>query len=550
MSTVMRKDHDFGVIPGTGKPSLYKPGSEKILSMFNLAAQPQVEDLSTPDCIRYRVTITVIHTPTSTIAGYGVGEASSAESKYQWRAAVCDEEWNETPDDRKRLKWKKGYQGSPASSTRQIRADMEDVANCVTPETLILTHDLQWVPAGEIETGDMLIGVEEDLTNDYARHLAVGEVTVYGRRTDFLYEITFDDGRKVRCNGEHQWLVKKIGLKGTQWVSTQDIYEEIVERKGRPRKWTVMSVCRPWDEDKSKEGGYLAGLLDADGTLSTPQVRVMFAQQQNTVLARMESGLAARGYRLSTGACKTQEQLDQTVHGKQVYNLRLLGEFAEQLRLLGSIRPPRLLERWLACDVGIRRLEGRGSGAGKSVEITSIESIGEGEIVMLGTSCHTYIAEGLVCHNTILKMAKKRAQIDAVLTTTAASDVFAQDLEDLVAAGLDLQPDATEFPTTQAPLPQELQRKTDAPPAQQQPQQRAAQPQQQPAQRQAPPPQSGVRLISGPQASRFWAIAMQYHKDHTKITGYLHNVLGVQKKDDIPVSRYDEAIAWAEGKED
>jgi hypothetical protein len=42
---------------------------------------------------------------------------------------------------------------------------------------------------------------------------------------------------------------------------------------------------------------------------------------------------------------------------------------------------------------------------------------------------------------------------------------------------------------------------------------------------------------------------MQHHQDHTKITGYLHNVLGIQKKDDIPVSRYEEAIAWAEGKE-
>jgi hypothetical protein len=33
--------------------------------------------------------------------------------------------------------------------------------------------------------------------------------------------------------------------------------------------------------------------------------------------------------------------------------------------------------------------------------------------------------------NTILKMAKKRAQVDAVITATAASDVFSQDIEDL-----------------------------------------------------------------------------------------------------------------------
>ncbi len=37
------------------------------------------------------------------------------------------------------------------------------------------------------------------------------------------------------------------------------------------------------------------------------------------------------------------------------------------------------------------------------------------------------------CYNTVLKMAKKRALVDAVLTATAASDIFTQDLEDISA---------------------------------------------------------------------------------------------------------------------
>jgi tellurite resistance-related uncharacterized protein len=35
-------------------------------------------------------------------------------------------------------------------------------------------------------------------------------------------------------------------------------------------------------------------------------------------------------------------------------------------------------------------------------------------------------------YNTVLKMAKKRAHVDAVLTATAASDIFTQDVEDMV----------------------------------------------------------------------------------------------------------------------
>ena len=303
-----------------------------------------------------------------------------------------------------------------------------DYYNCVTPETRVLTHDLQWIPAGDIETGDMLIGVEEDLDSQYSRHLAVGEATVHGRRTDQIYKIRFGDGRVVHCNGEHQWLVKRIGLKGTEWVSTENILAEFSKPTGRPRKWTVMSLCGTWEEDRTYEGGYLAGLLDADGTLGTSQVGVGFAQQDNVVLAGMQRGLKERGFSIGVDAHKSDEQLANTLAKKQVYAMRVRGGLTEQMRALGVLRPPRLMQRWLELvDLGARRLEGRGSGKGKPVRIISIDKVGEGEIVMLGTSCKTYVAEGLVCHNTVMKMGKKRAYVDAIITCTAASDFFDQE---------------------------------------------------------------------------------------------------------------------------
>lgn len=129
MEKAMRKDVDYGIVPGTPKPSLYKPGSEKILSIFHLGSKPRVEDLSTPDTLRYRVHCEIFHQPTGAYLGEGVGEASSAESKYQWRAAVCQQEWDETPADRRRRKWKNGKQGP--YSIDQVRADMDDVGNTV-----------------------------------------------------------------------------------------------------------------------------------------------------------------------------------------------------------------------------------------------------------------------------------------------------------------------------------------------------------------------------------------------------------------------------------
>ena len=50
--------------------------------------------------------------------------------------------------------------------------------------------------------------------------------------------------------------------------------------------------------------------------------------------------------------------------------------------------------------------------------------------------------------NTVLKMAKKRAQVDAVLTVASLSDIFTQDLEDL---GEEFEVPATEKPRQQRP---------------------------------------------------------------------------------------------------
>lgn len=129
LQKTMKQDVDYGIIPGTPKPTLFKPGSEKILSMFHLGIRPRVEDLSTPDRYHYRLVCEVFHQPTGLVIGEGIGEASSAESKYQWREVICDQEWEATPEDRRRIKWKKSKNGP--FSVRQVRADMDDISNTV-----------------------------------------------------------------------------------------------------------------------------------------------------------------------------------------------------------------------------------------------------------------------------------------------------------------------------------------------------------------------------------------------------------------------------------
>jgi hypothetical protein len=129
MRDVMIEDVHFGKIPGTPKPSLYKPGAEVLCAVFHIAPLYRTEDLSQGETIRYRVTCLGRHQQSGIDLGEGVGECSSDEGKYKWRAPICDPEFEETPIDRRREKWSRGNQG-PFKS-KQIRTEPADIANTV-----------------------------------------------------------------------------------------------------------------------------------------------------------------------------------------------------------------------------------------------------------------------------------------------------------------------------------------------------------------------------------------------------------------------------------
>jgi hypothetical protein len=129
MRAVMKRDVHYGQIPGTQKPTLYKAGSEVLLTAFHLSVDPQVEDLSTHDEVRYRVRARGMHQMTGIMIGVGVGEASSNEEKYRWRKAVCQEEFNDTDEDRRRVKYQHTRDG--VLRLQQVRTVPADVANTV-----------------------------------------------------------------------------------------------------------------------------------------------------------------------------------------------------------------------------------------------------------------------------------------------------------------------------------------------------------------------------------------------------------------------------------
>lgn len=135
MANVMKDGTHFGVIPGTKKPTLYKAGSEVLLTTFHIGLRLEVEDLSNQDEIRYRVKAVGFHQPTGSTVGEGIGECSTGEEKYKWRTAICEEEFDYFPESRKRVKFAKAWnnrtRGYDIIKAQQVRTEPADLANTV-----------------------------------------------------------------------------------------------------------------------------------------------------------------------------------------------------------------------------------------------------------------------------------------------------------------------------------------------------------------------------------------------------------------------------------
>lgn len=170
MKSIMKEGTHYGVIAGCKQPTLYKAGSEVLLTTFRIAVEPLIEDLSTDDVIRYRVKTVGIHHTTGNVIGYGIGECSSNEEKYKWRSAVCDQEWDQTDESRRRIKFNAKWDNrtrtkSNITQIKQIRTEPADLANTIlkmAKKRSQIDLTLTATAASDIFTQDI-----EDLPDEY-----------------------------------------------------------------------------------------------------------------------------------------------------------------------------------------------------------------------------------------------------------------------------------------------------------------------------------------------------------------------------------------------
>ncbi|NDZ11526.1 hypothetical protein C7T35_01235 [Variovorax sp. WS11] len=178
MRAVMKPDVHYGVIPGTDKPTLLKQGAEVLCMAFRVADSYQVEDLSTGEVVRYRVTCTGVHQTSGLVLGTGMGEASSGEEKYKWRKAY-KEEFEATPANLRREK--KGFNKAKKESysTFQVRTEPADLANTILKmanKRAKIAMTINVTACGDM-FGQDLEDMEETLRDHLTRHGGEGGAT-------------------------------------------------------------------------------------------------------------------------------------------------------------------------------------------------------------------------------------------------------------------------------------------------------------------------------------------------------------------------------------
>ena len=267
--------------------------------------------------------------------------------------------------------------------TRRWVPELAGYADCVVPDTEILTYDLKKKRAGDLQVGDKLCAftAETDGLKAQRRKMEVSVVEGVQRLQRPTLKITTKSGRTTVVSTGHLMLCKKgLSDNGGGW------------RWRRADKLTVGSVLKPFpwhDQATDRDAGYMAGVFDGEGWCCTGKSRIGIAQRENACLDRVRRDLKRRRFRYT----------ESQTSGRDVVNITIDGH--EAFRALQIYGPHRLTgdASWVGCGLPTNYF--------KHDPIVSIEDAGVQEVVGLKTSTQTIIADGLLSHNSFNRTADK-----------------------------------------------------------------------------------------------------------------------------------------------
>lgn len=252
---------------------------------------------------------------------------------------------------------------------------------CLDPESRVLTADLDWVSAGDLVPGQELVAFPEDVEGHIKLQGSTVERADVIRAQKFL--VSTDKGDTV-VSARHLFVCRQDdrrhrNARSQSWVAAKDLVEGDV----------IKFACEPWGRDDSREGGWLAGMMDGEGWVSRGGVNCGVAQNPGPVLEELRRAFKRSGV----------EWREHVQGGSRCISLVAVGMWAA-MRLLGTCRPIRMMTRSRELWEG-RRGFTRGSEA-HDARVLRVSAIGVGPVVALRTSSRTLIADGFLGHNSTI----------------------------------------------------------------------------------------------------------------------------------------------------
>lgn len=253
------------------------------------------------------------------------------------------------------------------------------VGACLTPDHKVLTSDLRYIPLGDVKVGEEIVSIDEfPPEGETNRRFKTGKVLAHKIEKDVVFKVTLSDGTVFKVTNDHKWLVKTGSM--YLWKETWQL------RKGT----RIPKVLDTWDTATSFNAGWLSGIYDGEGSYSARKsgnavcAQMSVYQKEGLVLEKIKATLKeldlVPNYSI---ACK-----------RDVGEIKVKGGVKNIAKLLGSIRPVRLLSKFLPEHLGALK-----TTSSENPTVVSIEPIGEMDIVRIAVDEKTMIVDGFVHHN-------------------------------------------------------------------------------------------------------------------------------------------------------
>jgi len=194
----LKQNHDFGVIPGTPKPTLLKPGAEKILMLLGLTSEYDIlEKVEDYEKEIFAYTVKCVLTKGGHKVTEGLGSCNSKEDKYRWRWVYE----NDLPPGADKESLKKKVYGD----TTKYRIENDDI--CSQANTILKMAKKR----AQIDATLTVAALSEIFTQD------IEDMDIQGNPTENTYNPKVDDPADIVLTfGKHKG--KKLGDVPTDYV--------------------------------------------------------------------------------------------------------------------------------------------------------------------------------------------------------------------------------------------------------------------------------------------------------------------------------------------